>query len=392
MSDSDPELIPAEATAKKTASAADTPKPAAKKSASSSGGGTVLVGLDLGTNNSCVLACNEGNDDIEFSGIMPTAVGYVPDDIIEGVLPKDKDVFFGDEAVQHEQHLLMRPPLKDGIIFDTDAAVDYMQHIRDLIDAEDAIKGKEYRAVVGVPADASPDARSALMAAADGVFDRIRLIPEPYLATLGYRDDSRLGESNYFDPVTNSIIVDIGAGTTDLCLVQGRFPGPRDQISTTFAGDYIDNMLMEEITSLYPAFDLSIEEVRQIKEKYAYVSESKDVIDVQVIIKGKARTVEVGDIIRQACNELLKKIFDATKQTINKASSRSSAVLLKNIYITGGGSMIKKIDVGLQKLLEQDGYVEPRVRTVGPDYNRLVALGALKAARSTRDNQWQINL
>ena len=45
-----------------------------------------------------------------------------------------------------------------------------------------------------------------------------------FLAALGMRDESRLGDPDYCDPVSNSLFVDIGAGTTDFCIVQGYLP------------------------------------------------------------------------------------------------------------------------------------------------------------------------
>ena len=46
----------------------------------------------------------------------------------------------------------------------------------------------------------------------------------------------------------------------------------------------------------------------------------------------------------------------------------------------------------LQKKLTDDGYEAPKVKLAGQDYKRYVAIGALKAARAARDNQWQVLL
>lgn len=57
--------------------------------------------------------------------------------------------------------------------------------------------------------------------------------------------------------------------------------------------------------------------------------------------------------------------------------------------ITGGGSRIKGIDTVLQERLARDGFVNPKIRLAGPDFKRFVAMGALKAARGAREDQWQ---
>ena len=45
------------------------------------------------------------------------------------------------------------------------------------------------------------------------------------------------------DPVKNSLFIDIGAGTTDYCIIQGYFPTPEDQLSMPVAGDDVDDHL-----------------------------------------------------------------------------------------------------------------------------------------------------
>ena len=94
----------------------------------------------------------------------------------------------------------------------------------------------------------------------------------------------------------------------------------------------------------------------------------------------------------RSANALLDKIYPALTTLIQRAPSDSVVALLQNIIITGGGSQIKGIDTVLQKRLADDGYESPKVRLAGQDYKRYVALGALKAARSARENQWQVLL
>jgi len=215
------------------------------------------------------------------------------------------------------------------------------------------------------------------------------LIPEPFLAALGFREDTRLGQPGYVDPVTNSLFIDIGGGTSDLCLVQGYFPTSEDQISIPFAGDAIDEILHTELNRTYPNNGLSRHKVREIKESYAYVGAVRKPIDVRVILGGKAHMLELGEALGRAANTLIDKIYPALTTLISRASSDSVVTLLQNIIVTGGGSQIKGIDSVLQKRLADDGYEAPKVKLAGQDYKRYVASGALKAARAARENQWQ---
>jgi rod shape-determining protein MreB len=361
--------------------------PAARTGPSKSS--TLLIGLDLGTNKSCVLAGPPGSTDITVSKVLPSVVGYVKDGIVDGIITGNARILYGEDALRQMLHVDLVAPLAAGVISRAEAARDFMLHIRQLADPSGRA---EIRAVVGVPANAGEQAREGIRRSAQGIFSRILLIPEPFLAALGYRDDSRIRQSGYVDPVVNSLFIDIGGGTSDLCLVQGYFPTREDQISIAFAGDAIDELLFSELERTYPNNGLSRITVREIKEAHSYVGPSRKPLDVKVVIGGKSRTLELGDSIGNACNTLIERIYPALTALIASASSDSVVTLLQNIIVTGGGSQIRGIDTVLQKRLADDGYESPRVRLAGQDFQRYVAIGALKAARAARENQWQVLL
>jgi len=346
----------------------------------------VLVGFDLGTNASCILAGSADAKDVAVSKIIPTVVGYAREGLVDGIIANNATTLIGDEALTHRLQLKVTAPLEDGIIAHPAAAKDFIKRLRSIIDPSGVA---EIRAVVGVPANASNTAREDIRNCAAGVFDRVLLIPEPFLAALGFRDETRLGQANYVDPVTNSLFIDIGGGTSDLCLIQGFFPSADDQISLPFAGDAIDKLIEEELQRTYPNNGLSRATIRQIKEQNSYVGPIRKPIDVKVLIGGKSHTLELGEVIGRACNQLLEKIYPALTTLISRASSDSVAQLLQNIVITGGGSCIRAFDTVLQQRLAADGFEAPKVRLAGQDYKRFVAVGALKAARSAREDQWQ---
>lgn len=346
----------------------------------------ILVGFDLGTNASCILAGPAEKRDIAISKIVPSVVGYAREGLVDGIIAGNATLLIGDEALNHRLQMRVVAPLANGVIAHREAARDFIQRIRTVIDPG---RAAEIRAVIGVPANAGLAAREDIRACAMGVFERVLLIPEPFLAALGYRDDSRLGQANYLDPVTNSLFIDIGGGTSDLCLIQGFFPTPEDQISIAFAGDAIDQLIEDELERIYPNNGLSRATVRQIKEENSYVGPTRKPIDVKVLIGGKNHVLELGEILGRSCNALVDKIYPALTTLIARAPSDSAEQLLQNIVVTGGGSRIKSIDTVLQDRLVSDGYAAPKVRLAGQDFKRFVAMGALKAARGAREDQWQ---
>ena len=346
----------------------------------------ILVGFDLGTNASCILAGPAEGRDASVSKVIPTVVGYAREGLVDGIIANNATTLIGEDALNHRLQLRMIAPLEDGIIAHAAPAKDFIQRVRAVVDPTGTA---EIRAVIGVPANAGQPAREDIRNCAAGVFDRVLLIPEPFLAALGFRDESRLGQANYVDPVTNSLFIDIGGGTSDLCLIQGYFPTADDQISLPFAGDAIDKLIEDDLQRTYPNNGLSRATVRQIKEEYSYVGPIRKPIDVKVLIGGKSHTLELGETIGRACNRLVEKIYPALTTLIARASSDSVATLLQNIVVTGGGSRIRGFDTVLQEKLIADGFEAPKVRLAGQDYKRFVAVGALKAARSAREDQWQ---
>lgn len=346
----------------------------------------MLVGFDWGTNKSCVQAVMAGAAGAATSVIVPTVVGYANDGIVDNLLPGNVRVLYGEEALKRRLHLRLVQPMRDGVIEDLAASKDFARH---LVGQLNAPEGAELRAVIGLPANAERAARENLRQAVAGVFDKVILVPEPFLAALGYRDEAKLSDPDYVDPVSNSLFVDIGAGTTDVCMIQGYYPTGEDQISLPFAGDKVDQMLNEAIKKNYPDVALSMIKVREIKEEHSYVGKLEDPIVVSVVVGGKMRKLDLGPQIGECCTELLVRIFEAIKILIGRASSDSVTELLRNIVLTGGGNCIRNLESELQRMLTEEGYESPRVTSVGQNYKEFVARGALKAARQAKETQWQ---
>ncbi len=344
------------------------------------------LGFDWGTNKSCLKGAYTGKSGFALEQVIPTVVGYAKDGVVDGLLPDNASVLFGEPALRHRLHLNLVHPLADGVVKDAAAARDFAKHLRSLIDAP---QGTEIRAVIGVPANADPAARDSVREAVAGLFDRVILIPEPCLAALGFRDEARLADSSYVDPVRNSLFVDIGGGTTDLCLVQGYFPTADEQVSLTFAGDRVDVMLHAAIRKTSPDCELTPFKIRELKEQHSFVGSPSAPVVVSVMVGGKVRKLDITEQLGHACNELLDQILASAKRLIAHASPDSVGELLQNIILTGGGSRIRGLGAELQRQLAAEGYERPGVRVAGERYQEFVALGALKAARQARENQWQ---
>ncbi len=348
---------------------------------------TLLVGLDWGTNISSVATSLRGAGDVLAKELVPTVVGYAHEDVLPGVLPGDAKVFFGRMALKHKANLRLVRPLSGGVIKDTEAATAFARHLGELLQTA----GRETRAVIGMPASSDLVARENARNAVRGVFQKVLFVPEPFLAALGVRHEARLNDPDYQDPVLNSIYVDIGAGSTDVCLVQGHYPTAEDQLSAPFAGDAVDQIILERVLAEYPESGLTVARIREIKERHSWVlaEDGATPAIATVMVGGKTKKIDVTAQVGAGCDALLQKTFEMTRELIARADPDTVAELLRNVIVTGGGSLIKGFGMALQAKLIEEGFENPQVRVLGENYKDYVSAGALKVARMARDNQWQ---
>lgn len=346
------------------------------------------VGLDLGTNTSVFRAAKDGKALNYECDCYPSLVGYPKQGIIPGILPTDAPVIFGNDALEYRLHLDLKWPLRDGFIDDATVCSDYTKFLRECIDP----KGNcELWGVVGAPANASEVRQKEIRSAFAGVFERILIVPEPFLAAMGLRDEDRSREdASYIDPTKHSLIIDIGAGTTDCCLVQGYYPGPDDQISVNVAGDAIDHALQEQIHKRFPDIKLTRVTITKMKESHSFVGNDRSA-KVKVYVDGKPKQLEFGEIISAACQTVLGPIMKSVRELLSRCDSDAIEHILQNIIVTGGGSQIRGLPQLIQKMLRDEGYEGARTQ-VPEDYVHLVANGALKIANNVRDDQWQVPL
>src|SRR5213592_2815223 len=175
----------------------------------------LCVGIDLGTSRSSISASNGERH------VVDSYVGW-PVDMVARKLAK-KSVFIGHEALENRSMLDLRRPLERGVIKegsekDEQAVRELLRHLVSLIGINQNRKDRQkIRAVVGVPAEAFRVSKQRLRGAMNGIADSLMLLSEPFAVAYG------------LEALLHAMIIDIGAGTTDLCIMQGRYPGEEDQ-------------------------------------------------------------------------------------------------------------------------------------------------------------------
>ncbi|MBN1444366.1 MAG: rod shape-determining protein [Planctomycetes bacterium] len=348
---------------------------------------TIHLGIDLGTNTSVLAAAVEGQPHPLPQDLITTVVGFPKPGILPGIIPSDAEHLFGEEAINYRLHMDLKWPLREGFIEDKETCRIFTRHLRHLVDPDFAY---EIAGVVGSPANASEEKLKRVRSVMGSFLDRLLIVPEPFLAAMGLRDDEAfLRKGMQSDPTKHSLIVDIGAGTTDLCLVRGYFPTSEDLISINKAGDCVDDLINRNIQKRFPDVKLTQVTVRKIKEQHSFVSGYPRDASVKVYVDGRPRMLDFSDIIRDACDQLVPVVVEGIKELLAHCDSDSCANVMKNIIITGGGSQIHGLCDRVEKLLREDDY--DCARTIVPaDHKRLVARGALRIAQNVRDDQWQV--
>ena len=192
-------------------------------------------------------------------------VGY-PKDHVARKKFGGRDVIFGKEAVENRMSLNLFRPLAGGSIkvrgaTDDEATrralKDLVEHIVSLARAP---VGNTIFAVIGVPAEASVEGKASIIEAASNCIDSVIVCSEPFAVAYG------------LDFLDDTLVIDIGAGTTDLCRVHGTMPAPEDQRTHEVAGDAIDRALAGLIEETYPDAQFSINMICEFKEKNSSVS------------------------------------------------------------------------------------------------------------------------
>ena len=135
--------------------------------------------------------------------------------------------------------------------------------------------------------------RQNLRSAVKGVADALMIVSEPFAVSYG------------MDALLHTMIVDIGAGTTDFCVMRGRYPTEEDQRTLTNAGDSVDEQLMTLVRAKHPDAQFSIYMVREWKEKWSFVGEPPGPVVVTVQKAAKATQIDITSEMRRACESLV---------------------------------------------------------------------------------------
>ncbi len=332
----------------------------------------VHVGIDLGTSRSAVSASNGQRH------IVDSYVGWPVDMVARKILKRS--VLVGREALENRSMLDLHRPLERGLLKegsekDQEAVRQLLAHLLALAGCEASARGDvQIRAVVGVPAEALRVNKQQLRTAFSGLVDALLIVTEPFAVAYG------------IEALLHAMVIDIGAGTTDLCVMKGRYPTEDDQRTLLNAGDWVDEQLGRLIAARYPEASISPYMVREWKERYSFVGESHGTVVVTAPVKGKPTELDITDPIRAACEGLVAPIAETMLDLIARVEPEYQEKVRHNIVLAGGSSAIRGLDVALAAALQEVG--GGVVRTV-EDPMFAGADGGLAIAMDAPDSDWE---
>jgi len=339
--------------------------------------GVLYIGMDLGTSRTSVSASNGVRETVY------SVVGY-PKDVVSKKLLK-KDVLFGKEAQEKRLSLKMYKPLEKGVLkYTGDAKMDAeakqnLKAAQDLIG--EAIRLAKPRqdelvyCVIGAPAEASVKNREAIIEAARSHVDSVMLCSEPFSVAYG------------LDWLEDVLVIDIGAGTTDLCRMHGTMPEEQDQVMFDIAGDAVDVELARLIEQDCPGAQFTIQMIKDIKERYGYVGDPAERCIVELPVDGKPTPFDLTTQIKTACSVLIDPILKGIHQLVSSFDPEFQTKLKNRVLLAGGGSMVKGLDSAVEKAMRERLGGGKVIRIEEPVYGG--ANGALKIAHDMPAEFWE---
>ena len=293
------------------------------------------IGIDLGTTNTLVF--------VPKKGIVINEPSVVSISVLD-----NKIIAVGNEAKEMigraPDSIIVSRPLKDGVIADyrvTEAMLRYF--IKKAVGKIGIIRPE---VLISVPAGiTSTERRAVIEATINAGAKAAYLVKEPVLAAIGAKISINSSSGN--------MILNIGGGTTEVAIIS--LGGIVNSSSARVGGNRIDESIVDYIKKKHGLAigDRTAELIKlEIGSAVKQTSEEKINVRGRDLTTGYPKTIELStNEITEAIQEQLREIIQTIKNVLQDAPPElCSDIIDRGIVISGGGALLKNIDVLVTKI------------------------------------------
>ncbi len=291
------------------------------------------IGIDLGTANTLIF--------MKGKGIIMREPSIVAVDT-----KNDTVKFVGQEAKEvvgkTPGSIMIVRPLKDGVIADFDVTSSMLR-----IFIKKACGSSMFfrpRIVICIPSGVTEVERRAVKEASmNAGAKQVLIIEEPMAAAIGAKLPVNEAGGN--------MVVDIGGGTSEVAVIS--LNGIVASRSLRTGGDEFDLAIINYVKRKYNLL-IGDKSAEMLKIEIGTASKMEEMfIDVKGrnLINGLPKNIQVSsEDIREALTESLEKIVESIKETLERTPPELAADIIdKGITLTGGGALLKGLDVLIQE-------------------------------------------
>ena len=342
-----------------------------------------IIGIDLGTTNSCVSVIEGGVAKVipnpEGGRTTPSVVAFKNGEKIVGDAAK-RQMVTNPNTISSIKRLMgtsekVHAEGKDYTPEEISAMI--LAYMKDY--AEGYLGEKVTKAVITVPAYFNDAQRQATKNAGKiAGLEVERIINEPTAAALAYGLDKQ-------DKNEKILVYDLGGGTFDVSILElgdGVFEVKSTSGNNHLGGDDFDKRITDYLVAEFKkeqGVDLSRDKMAMQRLKDAAEKAKKDLsgvvttqISLPFISQGESGPLHLElSLTRAKFEELTRDLIDSTLEPVRKALSdaKLSAKDLDKVLLVGGSTRIPRV----QELIQKELGVEPN-KSVNPD--EVVAMGA----------------